>query len=133
VWEAFATLSGSSGYGISDPAAYLLIVHPRRLGWLSVNRDARESLSAFEIVASGGIRSTLGASTNEDEAFLLVTDETFLAVGPNAVRVFPEIGSATMTCRVQSNMYASLVATRQPLSIARISGTGLVTPTWPIT
>jgi HK97 family phage major capsid protein len=128
IWSAFEQLSGASGFGVSDPSRYLLVMHPRRFAWLAngFSTPIRELLP-FRIVISAAVRSTLGAGTNEDEIFLLVKDQAIAYLGEPSISVYPEIGSAAMTIRVQARQYGSLLV-RVPNAIARVSGSGLTAP-----
>ena len=45
-------------------------------------------------------------------------------------RVLPDVGSATLTTRLQVYGYAAFTAARQPKGIVEIGGAGLVAPTF---
>ncbi len=66
---------------------------------------------------------------NEDVILVLNTGETILYESGIRTRVLPEVLSGTLTVRLQVWGYVAL-ATRQAKSIAVITGTGLVTPTF---
>jgi hypothetical protein len=59
---------------------------------------------------------------------VIARDEVFVALGRPEFQVLPEVGSGSLTVRLQARQYAASGVVRQPKAIARISGTGLVTP-----
>ena len=131
IWEAYRQLADATvGYGVSDPGAYLTIMHPGRYAWLQAGFSTPiDELLPGTVVQSAGIRSTLGAGTNEDEIFILVRDESFLCLDAPTFAVYPEVGSSTLTVRVQARQALAAMLARQPKSIARIFGTGLANVT----
>jgi hypothetical protein len=138
IWSAYSDCAGSSGAGIADPDAYLTIMHPRRLAWLhsGAGNTALAPPVAPElpgtVVPSGGIRTTLGAGTNEDEVFVVARDLVYLSIDTPQfrLRTHEDPGSGTFLVRLQISGYASLVV-RQPNAVCRLSGTGLAAPTFP--
>jgi hypothetical protein len=66
-------------------------------------------------------------STDQDVILVLNTAETYLYESTPRVRVLQQVLSGTLTARIQLYNYVAL-ATRQPKSIAVISGTGATTP-----
>ncbi len=50
--------------------------------------------------------------------------------GPLQAKVYPDVGSGTLTVRLQLFAYSAFASGRQPKSICKISGTGLVTPSF---
>lgn len=128
-----------------------LVIHPRRSSWLASNLS-----STFPIFQQGGfnrgvgaqdrgqtidplglkqvidpnIGTTYGASTNEDEIYVLASRHLFLMEGALRTRVFEEVGSGTAAIRLQAFAYSAFISKRVPKAISVISGTGLVTPTF---
>ncbi|HZG96449.1 MAG TPA: DNA primase [Mycobacteriales bacterium] len=68
-------------------------------------------------------------NTNQDVVLVLNTNESYLYESTIRTRVLPEVLSGTLTCRIQAYGYIAL-ATRQAKSIAVITGTGAVTPSF---
>jgi HK97 family phage major capsid protein len=129
IFDAYQQLAGSSGYGIASPDEYVVVLHPRRLALLSTSADALRSLESFAaLIPTAGVRTTLGAGTNEDEIFVVARGEVFVAQGEPVIDIFPEVGSTTATVRVQARQYAGAMFGRAPNAVARISGTGLSPP-----
>ena len=130
IWSAFSSLAGASGFGTPDPNAYLTILHPRRYAFLQAggwNAGGALNLPGT-VVASGGIRTNLGAGTNEDEVYVLERSNVILSLRQVAFRVFPEIGSSTLTVRVSAWGTAALLV-KNPAGVARVSG-ALAPPTF---
>jgi hypothetical protein len=59
---------------------------------------------------------------------VVARDEVFAAANAPELAVYPEVGSSTLTVRVQARQAVAAMFSRQPKSIARISGTGLAAP-----
>jgi hypothetical protein len=130
IWSAFQSLADpSTGFGISDPAEYITVLHPRTFAMLaagvgSTAPSIQMPVLPGTVVQCGGLRTTLGGSTNETEAYVLVRSESFLCAGPVTFDVFEEIGSSTLNVRVQARQMMGAAVMRNPKSIARLSGTG---------
>jgi HK97 family phage major capsid protein len=73
---------------------------------------------------------TAGAATNTDVIYLLRTDDVVLYESGIRTRVLQETLSGTLTVRLQVYGYLAFSAGRYPASVARISGAGLVAPTF---
>jgi hypothetical protein len=54
------------------------------------------------VVATTGIRTNLGAGTNEDEAYVIARGEVFVTRNAPAFRVHESVGSNTLTVRFQA-------------------------------
>lgn len=132
IWEAYAKVSDTAtGYGVAAPEDYVVALHPRRHAVIGTSADALRQLEPFgAVVSTGGIRTTLGAGTNEDEIYVVARAESFVALGRPEIATFEEIGSATLTVRISVRQPLAAMFGRAPTSIARISGTGLAAPVW---
>jgi HK97 family phage major capsid protein len=73
---------------------------------------------------------TSGAATNTDVIYLLRTDDVVLYESGIKTRVLQETLSGTLTVRLQVYGYLAFSAGRYAQSTARISGAGLVAPTF---
>jgi HK97 family phage prohead protease len=110
----------------------LCVMHTRRWSWLMGKALAQLDGWPIRTVASNGIPTTQGASTNQDAVVVLDTNESVLFTGPVRCRVIEDASiSSNLQVRVQCSMYAALLAHRAPYSIGVLTGTGLATPTWP--
>jgi hypothetical protein len=134
IWSAYQAIADSGG-GPSEPgeANYVIVVAPRRAAAIGADQGQTSATPVLpglpgRLVVTSGIRQNLGASTSEDEVFVVARNEVFVCLSPPVFQVFPEVGSSTLTVRLQARQYVAAMFSRQPKSIARISGTGLVTP-----
>lgn len=128
-----------------------IIMHPRRAAWLASNLSSTfplfqlgtltqaagtqndgmlRSFSGLRVVLDSNIGSTYGAATNEDEIYILRAADMVLAEGPIVSRVLSEVGSGTLTVRLQVYGFSLFFGGRYPTSISIVSGTGLVAPTF---
>lgn len=87
-------------------------------------------IAGLRVITDANIATNLGASTNEDEIYVLALDELALAEGELVTKVYEDVGSGTLTVRVQLYAYSAAPTGRIPKAISRISGTNLVTPTF---
>ncbi len=86
-------------------------------------------LMGLRVVADPSVPTNLGAGVNEDQISVLRADDVWLFESLVRMRVLPEVGSGTLTTRLQCFTYVAQ-ATRYAESIATIGGTGLTPPTW---
>jgi HK97 family phage major capsid protein len=128
-----------------------LVAHPRRTAWLASNLSSTfplyqqgslyqaagqqdvgtlTSFAGLRVVHDANILTNYGASTNEDEIYVIRAADMHLWEGPQVVRVMPEVGSGTLTVRLILHAYSAFASGRFPGSISVITGTGLVTPTF---
>ena len=135
----------------------VIVMHPRRWGWFlaaldSSNRplvvpnqnspmnalgvaDAPASqqvvgtIMGLPVVTDPSIPITVGAGT-EDQIVVMRASDLVLWESGIKSRVLPEVGSGTLTVRLQVYGYVAFTAARLPKSISVISGTGLIAPTF---
>jgi hypothetical protein len=129
--------------------ADLIIMHPRRAAWLASNLSSTfplfqlgtltqasgtqdvgmtTSLGGLKVIRDANVRTQDGAATNQDEIYVVSSPDLILWEGPLQARVMPEVGSGTLTVRLQLFAYSAFASGRQPKAISVISGAGLVTP-----
>jgi hypothetical protein len=82
------------------------------------------------LVESPSIPANLGAGTNQDLVLAFNSAEVLLYERPVAFKVYPEIGSSTLTVRFSALGYAALLASRQPTSVGISTGTEWTPPTF---
>lgn len=139
-------------------APTVIIMHPRRWAWMlaAVDSSGRPlvvpnaqgptnaigtfagvvseqvvgSVQGLPVVTDPSIAITGGAGTNEDYILVMRASDSYLWESSIRTRVLPEIGSGTLTVRLQVYGYLAFTAERQPKSITLVSGTGLVAPTF---
>jgi Phage capsid family len=133
-WQAYAVVADTAagGYGTANPDAYLTIVHPRRYAFLKANQSGQTTFELpGEVAPSAGVPTNLGAGTNEDRIIVLDRNQSFVAAAAPKFEVHQEPLSGVLGVRLRAHCYLAAMFGRQPTSIAVVSGTGLVTPTWP--
>jgi hypothetical protein len=131
-WQAWQAID--AGGGPPQPGdGYLVVVAPRRAAALGADAGQTSATPVLpglpgRLVVSPGIRQNLGASTSEDEIYVIARDEVFVALSRPVFAVYEQVGSNTLTVRLQARQYAAAMFARQPKAIARIGGTGLLAP-----
>jgi HK97 family phage major capsid protein len=130
----------------SDTAGRPLVVPDAQLASNTVqafNPIAVNSGSPVQVVGAVGmflglpvvidplLPTNLGAGTNQDEVFLLKSDDLWLYESAPVADVFrgPYADSMGVLFRLYS--YVGVILNRQSASIATLNGTGLVTPVFP--
>jgi len=87
------------------------------------------SIQGMRVIIDPSIPTNLGAGTNEDLILVFDSNQIYLwEEGAPRNRVFEDIGSGTLTVRLQVWGYFALMAARYPALISTVGGTGLVTP-----
>ena len=137
--------------------AQAIVMHPRRWAWHLASLDSTNrplvvpngsgfnAFAGFQDVRAQGVvgelqglpvyvdpnvPTNLGAGTNEDRVILARFDDLFLYEGAVRSRVLFETDADTLSVRLQVWEYLAFIGSRYPKSIAVVSGTGLVTPTF---
>jgi len=126
-----------------------IIMHPRRAAWFAsslsssfplfqlgaLNQAAGSQQAGFvdnyaglRVVQDANIGVLYGVGTNEDEMYVVRAADLYLMEGPLVSRVFDQVLSGTLQVRAQVRAYSAFISGRQPESICKISGTGLVNP-----
>lgn len=95
-----------------------------------VSEQVVGSIMGLPVVTDPSIPTTLGAGTNEDRILVMRASDLYLWESSVRTRVLPEVGSGTLTVRLQVYGYLAFTAERQPKSVSLISGTGLSAPTF---
>ena len=138
----------------------LIIMHPRRAAWLfsAVGSDSRPivlptagvpsnamgtgpvagyglnglQLAGIPVVADANISVVGGAGSNEDSVFVVRRADMLLfesAGAPSMVRMDQTLGGQ-LTVKLVAYQYAAAVFGRYPAAISKVSGTGLVAPSF---
>jgi len=132
-----------------DSSANLIVMHPRRSAWVasqlsstfplvqlgSLNQAGGQqdmgfafNIAGLRVVADKNIGILYGAGTNEDEIYVLASEDFYLMEGPLMARVHDDVGSGTGTIRFAIFAFSAFLSKRYPKGATVISGTGLVTP-----
>ena len=138
----------------------LIIMHPRRAAWLAAAVDGQSrplvlpqtnvpsnamgtgpvagyglnglQLAGIPVVADANISTTGGAGSNEDSVFVVRRADMLLfesAGAPSMVRMDQTLGGQ-LTVKLVAYQYAAAVFGRYPAAISKVSGTGLVAPSF---
>lgn len=135
----------------------VIVMHPRRWAWITAAADTtgrplvspsgpgQNQVASFAAVASQrvvgelqglpvvtdpSIPITNGAGTNEDVIIVMRASDCVLYESSLRTRVLPDVGSGTLTVRLQVYGYIAFTAERQAKGISVLSGTGLTAPTF---
>lgn len=137
-------------------APQAIVVHPRRWGWVLASLDssnrplvvpnAQGPTNAFagfgDVRAEGSVGTLQGLpvysdaniptnlGTNEDAIIVARFDDLFLFEGDVRTRVLFETDANTLEVRLQVWEYMAFIGSRQPEAIGKITGTGLISPTF---
>ena len=140
--------------------ADLILMHPRRLAFMQAGTDGNgrplvvptqnvpqnamgtgpvagygvtgASIAGLPVVTSGKVTTTSGSGGNEDMIFIVRRADMLLFednTQPVMVRMDQTAG-LNLTVTLVAYQYACFVGGRYPASISKISGTGLVAPTF---
>lgn len=136
-----------------------IFMHPRRWGAVLASLDTNNrplvvpnslgpnnamGIDAQDVVAEGfvgtimglpvyqdpSIPTNLGGGTNQDMVIVARTDDSILFEGTPRTEVFREPLAAQLSLLLRLYNYVAIHASRYPASIATITGTGLVPPTF---
>jgi len=138
----------------------LIIMHPRRAAWLfaAVGSDSRPivlptagvpsnamgtgpvtgyglnglQLAGIPVVSDANISTTGGAGSDEDSVFVVRRADMLLFESPGApsmVRMDQTLGGQ-LTVKIVGFQYACAMFGRYPTAISKVSGTGLVAPSF---
>ncbi|HEY9375182.1 phage major capsid protein [Streptomyces sp.] len=87
-------------------------------------------MHGLPVVTDPSMPTTLGAATNQDVVHILRASDLLLYESGIRTRVLPDVGSGTLTVRLQIYGYLAFTAARYPKSIVEVGGTGLIGPTF---
>jgi len=85
-------------------------------------------MHGLPVVTDPNMPTALGTGTNQDVIHVLRASDLLLYESGIRTRVLPEVGSGTLTVRLQVYGYIAFTAARYPKSVVEIGGTGLVAP-----
>jgi HK97 family phage major capsid protein len=139
-------------------APNVIVMHPRRWAWLlsqvdssnrplvvpaaqgpmnaigtfggNVTQQVVGTIQGLNVVTDPSIPINTGAGTNQDTVYILRTDDVVFYESGIRTRVLQETLSGTLTVRLQVYGYIAFSAGRYPASTGKITGAGLVTPTF---
>ena len=86
------------------------------------------TLQGLPVVTDPSMPINLGASTTQDVIHVVRASDLLLFESGIKSRVLPDVGSGTLTVRLQIYGYVAFSAARYPASVVEIGGTGLKAP-----
>ena len=138
--------------------ASAFIMHPRRWGFITAGVDSSNrplvvpagnnpdnaigvgeaaaygnvvgSLLGIPVITDANIATNKGTGTNQDEIFLVKADDHILFEDNLFQLKFEETNAGSLTTKMVVYGYAAFASGRYALGISKMSGTGLVTPTF---
>lgn len=136
----------------------VIVMHPRRWAWLlaatdttgrplvvpagqgpnnsvasfagAVSQRVVGDLQGLPVVTDPSIPTTDGTGTNEDVVIVMRASDCLLYESALRTRVLPDVGSGTLTVRLQVYGYLAFTAERLPKGITKVTGTGMAAPTF---
>lgn len=87
-------------------------------------------MHGLPVVTDPNMPTGLGAGTNQDVVHILRASDLLLYESGIRSRVLPDVGSGTLTVRLQVYGYLAFTAARYPQSVVEIGGTGLASPSF---
>lgn len=144
---------GVSDIGTNAPGYQpnAIVMHPRRAAWAASflgdkfpilqqgglfqaagtqDQGYAGTVAGLPVIVDANIATVYGASTNEDEVYVVALEELLLAEGPVRSRVLMEVLSDELKVRIQLYAYSAFFGGRRPKTIAVLSGDGLTAPTF---
>ena len=88
------------------------------------------TIAGLPVVVDANIPTTDGTGTNQDSIYVIHAPDMFLMEGDLRTRVLDAPLSGTLEVRLQVFGYSAFASERYPKAIAKISGTGLATPSF---
>ncbi|MFI5793816.1 phage major capsid protein [Streptomyces sp. NPDC051677] len=126
-WAWFLAASDSTGRPLVVPNAGNPQNAAATLGVVG-SQQVVGQMHGLPVVTDPSMPITLGAGTNEDVIHVLRASDLLLFESGLRSRVLPEVGSGTLTVRLQVYGYLAFTAGRYPQSIVELGGSGLVQP-----
>ncbi|MFF4360862.1 phage major capsid protein [Streptomyces sp. NPDC001604] len=87
-------------------------------------------MHGLPVVTDPSMPTALGAGTNEDVVHVVRASDLLLFESGIRSRVLPDVGSGTLTVRLQCYGYLAFTAARYPASVVEITGSGLAAPSF---
>jgi HK97 family phage major capsid protein len=139
--------------------ADLIVMHPRRLAWVQAATDGDSrplvlpqtnvptnamgigpvagygntgtQIAGIPVVTDANVIDAAGSGSNEDEVYVVRRADMLLFEdsGPAFIRM-DQLAGLNLTVSLASWQYACFIGGRYPASISKVSGTGLVAPSF---
>ncbi|MEH0552575.1 phage major capsid protein [Streptomyces sp. B21-101] len=128
-WAYLLAATDSNGRPLVTPSAGNPQNNVATLGAVAAEQVVGQ-MHGLPVVTDPNMPTTLGAGTNQDVIHVIRASDLILYESGIRSRVLPEVGSGTLTVRLQVYGYLAFTAARYPKSIVEIGGTGLVAPSF---
>lgn len=127
-WAAFMAATDTtgralvtpSGPGVNSLATFSAVASEQVVG----------NMHGLPVVTDPNLPTNVGVGTNEDVIHVIKASDLLLYESGIRSRVLPDVGSGTLTVRLQVYGYVAFTAGRYPKSIVEVGGAGLVPPTF---
>ncbi len=138
--------------------ATAIVMHPRRWGMITAGLDSSNrplvlpagnnpdnamgvgeaakygnvvgNLLGIPVITDANVVTNAGSGTDEDQIYIVKSDDHILFEDGIFQMKFEETNAGSLTTKLVVYGYSAFASGRQPLGISKISGTGLVTPTF---
>lgn len=128
-WAWFLAAVDTTGRPLVPPNANSPMNAVATLGEVA-SQQVVGQLHGLPVVTDPSLPTNLGAGTNEDVIHVLRASDLLLWESGIRSRVLPEVGSGTLTTRLQVYGYIAFSAARYPKSVVEVGGAGLIAPTF---
>jgi HK97 family phage major capsid protein len=126
-WAWFLAASDSAGRPLVVPQAGNPQNAVATLGAVAAEQAVGQ-MHGLPVVTDPNLPTNLGTGTNEDVIHVLRASDLILYESGIRSRVMPEVGSGTLTVRLQVYGYLAFTAARYPASVVELGGSGLAAP-----
>ncbi|MGW1559074.1 phage major capsid protein [Streptomyces sp. NPDC002144] len=128
-WAWFLAASDSTGRPLVVPNAGNPQNAVATLGTVGSEQVVGQ-MHGLPVVTDPNLPTTLGAGTNEDVIHVVRASDLLLYESGIRSRVLPDVGSGTLTVRLQVFAYLAFTAARYPASVIELGSTGLAAPSF---
>lgn len=131
----------------------LIVMHPRRAAWIASALSSTfplfqqgqlmqaggvqdggflQSFAGLRVVIDSNIATnySVGGNTNEDEIYVVRSQDLILAEQPLRVRALEQTLANTLQVKLQVFAYSAFMSGRQPEAIGKLAGSGLAAPSF---
>jgi HK97 family phage major capsid protein len=128
-WAWFLAATDSTGRPLVVPGAGNPMNAVATLGAVAAEQVVGH-MHGLPVVTDPNLPTTLGTGTNEDVIHVMRSSDLLLWESPLRTRVLQEVGSGTLTIRLQVYGYLAFTAARYPASVVELGGSGLAGPSF---
>ncbi|MFB7736172.1 phage major capsid protein [Streptomyces sp. NPDC056112] len=126
-WAYFLAATDANGRPLVVPSAGSPSNAIATLGAVAAEQVVGQ-MHGLPVVTDPSMPTNLGTGTNQDVIHVLRASDLLLYESGIRSRVMPEVGSGTLSVRLQVFGYLAFTAERYPKSVVEIGGSGLAAP-----